>query len=185
MASEAGGPNPLGAHAGIAHGHAHGHGAGGSGAANGGVGPIGIGIPRGNANAVFGIMGQNNANGQIGGRQHHRRISSTGCMTAAACRRDVSELASLATQHYLLDQERGCRDPLYVAEELGLLKSAEMSLYEDLNGGNHNGNGGGAGMEVDGYAPGECKACGRMLEVWARKERERIWRLIPGWFRLD
>lgn len=65
----------------------------------------------------------------------------------------------LATQHYLFDREKGCADPLYVAEELGQLKSAEFET--------------------------ECKACARSLESWAARERERMWRLIPGWFRLD
>jgi hypothetical protein len=89
-----------------------------------------------------------------------RRSSSSGtvCMTPAACRKDFSELVQLATQHYLFDRERGCHDPLYVAEELGQLKSAEVS---------------------------ECKACAKSLEAWAARERERIWRMIPAWFRLD
>lgn len=82
------------------------------------------------------------------------------CASAAACRKDFTELVELATQHYLFDRERGCEDPLYVAEELGQLKSAEMS-------------------------GSECKACAKMLEIWAMKEREKIWRLIPTWFRLE
>jgi len=80
------------------------------------------------------------------------------CVSAAACRKDFSELVDLATQHYLFDKERGCLDPLYVAEELGQLKSAEFS---------------------------ECKACARALEAWAAKEREKMWKLIPLWFRLE
>jgi len=64
----------------------------------------------------------------------------------------------LATQHYLLDRERGSCDPLYVAEELGQLKGTEFS---------------------------ECKACALVLECWASRERERIWKMIPGWFRLE
>ncbi|KAH6915867.1 hypothetical protein BKA70DRAFT_472051 [Coprinopsis sp. MPI-PUGE-AT-0042] len=89
-----------------------------------------------------------------------RRSSSSGtvCMSPAACRKDFSELVQLATQHYLFDRERGCHDPLYVAEELGQLKTAEVS---------------------------ECKACAKSLEAWAARERERIWRMIPAWFRLD
>lgn len=47
---------------------------------------------------------------------------------------------------------------MYVAEELGQLKSTEFS---------------------------ECKACARSLEVWAARERERMWKLLPVWFRLD
>jgi hypothetical protein len=66
----------------------------------------------------------------------------------------------LATQHYLFDRERGCGDPLYVAEELGQLKSAELCVSE-------------------------CKPCARSLEAWATKERGKIWKLIPTWFRLE
>ncbi|KAI0774668.1 hypothetical protein BD413DRAFT_302275 [Trametes elegans] len=79
------------------------------------------------------------------------------CVTSAACRKDLCELVELAKQHYLMDRERGCADPLYVAEELGQLKSAEFS---------------------------DCPACARDLEAWAAKERERLWRAIPDWFRL-
>ena len=90
---------------------------------------------------------------------HMRKTSFGGlCISAAACRKDFSELVDLATQHYLFDRERGCCDPLYVAEELGQLKSAEFS---------------------------ECKACARSLEAWAAREREKIWKSIPMWFRLD
>lgn len=70
----------------------------------------------------------------------------------------MGELVELATNHYLFDREKGCSDPLYVAEELGSLKSSEFS---------------------------ECKACAKSLESWATKERERIWKLIPHWFRLN
>lgn len=80
------------------------------------------------------------------------------CTTPGACRRDFAELVALATQHYVCDRERGYSDPLYVAEELGALKSADVS---------------------------ECRACARALEVWAAKERERMWKMIPLWFRLD
>jgi len=80
------------------------------------------------------------------------------CTTPGACRRDFAELVVLATQHYVCDRERGHADPLYVAEELGALKSADVS---------------------------ECRACARALEVWATKERERMWKMIPLWFRLD
>ncbi|KAL4244120.1 hypothetical protein ABKN59_009448 [Abortiporus biennis] len=93
---------------------------------------------------------------------HRRNHSSKGkgeiCISAAACRKDFTELVDLATQHYLFDREIGCTDPLYVAEELGQLKSAEFS---------------------------ECKACAKSLERWACRERERMWKLIPSWFRLD
>lgn len=92
---------------------------------------------------------------------HRRSRSATNaaivCVTPAACRRDLSELVDLAKQHYLMDRERGCADPLYVAEELGQLKSAEFS---------------------------DCVACARDLEAWAARERERLWRAIPDWFRL-
>ncbi|KAJ7155464.1 hypothetical protein C8R43DRAFT_432932 [Mycena crocata] len=90
---------------------------------------------------------------------HIRKTSSGGvCVSAAACRKDFSELVDLATQHYLLDRERGHCDPLYVSEELGQLKSAEFS---------------------------ECKACAKSLESWAAREREKMWKMIPLWFRLE
>ncbi|KAJ6493598.1 hypothetical protein C8R47DRAFT_1043984 [Mycena vitilis] len=90
----------------------------------------------------------------------HIRKNSSGavCVSAAACRKDFSELVDLATQHYLFDRERGHCDPLYVSEELGQLKSAEFS---------------------------ECKACARSLETWAAREREKMWKMIPIWFRLE
>ncbi|KAG1815401.1 hypothetical protein EV424DRAFT_1628024, partial [Suillus variegatus] len=74
-----------------------------------------------------------------------------------SCRRDFSELVALATQHYLFDRERGCTDPLYVAEELGQ-PFVEVS---------------------------ECEACARALAIWTTRERERMWKMIPLWFRLD
>ncbi|KAL9713678.1 hypothetical protein Ac2012v2_003289 [Leucoagaricus gongylophorus] len=87
------------------------------------------------------------------------RRSNTGiCVSATNCKKDFSELMDLATQHYLLDRERGSCDPLYVAEELGQLKGTEFS---------------------------ECKACALVLECWASRERERVWKMIPGWFRLE
>jgi len=93
------------------------------------------------------------------GNSHFRKPSSGGvCVSAAACRKDFIELVDLATQHYLFDRERGCYDPLYVAEELGQLKSAEFS---------------------------ECKSCAKSLESWAAREREKIWKMIPLWFRLE
>ncbi|KAK1221097.1 hypothetical protein PQX77_016144 [Marasmius sp. AFHP31] len=95
--------------------------------------------------------------------QHHRRSSSNlVCISAAACRKDFNELVELATQHYIFDRERGCCDPLYVAEELGQLKSSEFSNLDP-----------------------ECKACARNLELWAAKERERIWKVMPLWFGLE
>ncbi|CAL1715630.1 unnamed protein product [Somion occarium] len=92
-----------------------------------------------------------------GGRNRTNAI----CTTASACRSDFLELAQLATQHYIFDREKGCADPLYVAEELGQLKSAETTDGED------------------------CVACARSLEAWAVRERERLWKTIPTWFRLD
>lgn len=83
---------------------------------------------------------------------------SLSCHSPVACRKDFQELVDLATQHYLFDRERGYSDPLYVAEELGQLKSAEFS---------------------------ECKACAYALEHWSARERERMWKSIPTWFRLD
>lgn len=88
----------------------------------------------------------------------HRRTGSGICVSATNCKKDFSELVDLATQHYLFDRERGASDPLYVAEELGQLKGAEFS---------------------------ECKACALSLECWASREREKIWKMIPLWFRLD
>ena len=89
---------------------------------------------------------------------HGKRVSFSICISAAACRKDFNELVNLATQHYLFDRERGYCDPLYVAEELGQLKSAEFS---------------------------ECKACAVALELWAAREREKMWKMIPYWFRLE
>jgi len=31
----------------------------------------------------------------------------------------------------------------------------------------------------------ECAACARALEAWAARERARIWRAVPAWFRID
>ena len=93
---------------------------------------------------------------QSAAHSHFRKASM--CLSAAACRKDFMELVDLATQHYLFDRERGYGDPLYVAEELGQLKSAEFS---------------------------ECKACAKLLESWATREREKMWKMIPHWFRLD
>ncbi|KAJ7668367.1 hypothetical protein B0H17DRAFT_990130 [Mycena rosella] len=112
-----------------------------------------------NITALIQTMGH--AQTHIRAQTHtHIRKSSTGgiCVSAAACRKDFSELVDLATQHYLFDRERGHCDPLYVSEELGQLKSAEFS---------------------------ECKACARSLETWAAREREKMWRMIPLWFRLE
>ena len=83
------------------------------------------------------------------------------CTTASACRADLLELAELATQHYIFDKETGYADPLYVAEELGQLGGAESTDGE------------------------ECRACARILESWATRERVKIWNSIPSWFRLD
>ncbi|KIY53019.1 hypothetical protein FISHEDRAFT_34132 [Fistulina hepatica ATCC 64428] len=90
---------------------------------------------------------------------HGRKTSgAVVCVSPANCRKDFLELVDLATQHYLFDRERGCCDPLYVAEELGQLKSPDLS---------------------------ECKACAILLECWAAREREKTWKMIPLWFKLD
>ena len=106
-----------------------------------------------------GLLGAPGAAGGAGGtgREVARPPWRAVCVTPAACRKDLGELVELATQHYLFDRERGCADPLYVAEELGQLKSAEFA---------------------------DCAACAHALEVWAARERERLWRAIPEWFRL-
>ncbi|KAF9525170.1 hypothetical protein CPB83DRAFT_564525 [Crepidotus variabilis] len=129
---------------------------------------------------------------------HSRKPSShtLTCHTPSACRKDFTELVDLATQHYLFDRERGCLDPLYVAEELGQLKSVEGASYSAgasyLGGsmsGSINGTGmgtagmGGMGMGMGGG--GECVACARQLEGWAARERERIWKMVGVWFRLE
>ncbi|GJJ10916.1 hypothetical protein Clacol_005144 [Clathrus columnatus] len=87
---------------------------------------------------------------------HHSHSHST-CHSPVSCRKDFAELVELATQHYLFDRERGHTDPLYVADELGQLKSAEYS---------------------------ECRACAVALECWSMRERERMWKVLPAWFRL-
>lgn len=105
---------------------------------------------------------------------HHR----TGSHSHHACRKDFSELVSLATQHYLFDKERGCTDPLYAAEELG------QPLYDFGGQTASGGEGARAGEPLRGEAS-ECEACARLLEMWASRERERMWKMIPLWFRLD
>ncbi|TBU40630.1 hypothetical protein BD309DRAFT_967019 [Dichomitus squalens] len=106
-----------------------------------------------------GILGTPQGGGGAAGisREVARSPRRAVCVTPAACRADLGELVELATQHYLFDRERGCADPLYVAEELGQLKSAEFA---------------------------DCVACAHALEAWAARERERLWRAIPEWFRL-
>jgi hypothetical protein len=118
--------------------------------------------------AVVGLvqsMGRHSLQAPTASFAMHARTSSGAqgsrrrlCMSPAACRKEFGELVDLATQHYLLERERGSTDPLYVAEELGQLKSTEHS---------------------------ECKACAHNLEAWAQRERERMWKLIPLWFRLE
>lgn len=138
--------------------------------------------------------------------RHRRDDSGLGrCAAPAACWRDVCELVDLATQHYLFDRERGAADPLYVAEELALLKgSVALSEFPSGAGGVNvgaggNGAAGGTGTRagraarvgsqdedflLDGES-GTCRACARAVEAWAVKERERLWRAIPGWFKLE
>lgn len=95
--------------------------------------------------------------------------------THRTCKRDFSELVTLATQHYLFDHERGCTDPLYVAEELGQsLYDLSQPLGVDR-----------LGSSRRSFEQAECPACAKMLEMWAKKERERMWKMISLWFRLD
>ncbi|KAF9219772.1 hypothetical protein BS17DRAFT_716408 [Gyrodon lividus] len=98
--------------------------------------------------------------------------------THRTCKRDFSELVALATQHYLFDHERGCTDPLYVAEELGqpLYDLGQPLGIEDF------GRFGGSRRSLE---QAECQACARALEAWAKRERERMWKMIPLWFRFD
>ena len=102
---------------------------------------------------------------------HHHPHSHT----HRTCRRDFSELVTLATQHYLFDHQRGCTDPLYVAEELGqpLYDLSQPLGIERL------------GSSRRSSEQAECQACAKTLETWAKKERERMWKMIPLWFRLD
>ncbi|KAI1784463.1 hypothetical protein LXA43DRAFT_955076 [Ganoderma leucocontextum] len=104
-----------------------------------------------------GVLGMPGLASGLGGGNRGAPPRRAMCVTPAACRKDLAELVELATQHYLFDRERGCADPLYVAEELGQLKSAEFA---------------------------DCAACAHALEAWAARERERLWRAIPEWFRL-
>ncbi|KAM5544471.1 hypothetical protein V8D89_002131 [Ganoderma adspersum] len=104
-----------------------------------------------------GVLGMPGLAGGLGSGNRGGPARRAVCVTPAACRKDLAELVELATQHYLFDRERGCADPLYVAEELGQLKSAEFA---------------------------DCAACAHALEAWAARERERLWRTIPEWFRL-
>ncbi|KAH7913041.1 hypothetical protein BJ138DRAFT_1146895 [Hygrophoropsis aurantiaca] len=94
------------------------------------------------------------------------------------CKKDFSELVALATQHYLFDRERGCTDPLYVAEELGqpLYELGQPLAIEDH---------GRLGETRRGSELSECEACARALEMWATRERERMWKMIPLWFRIE
>ncbi|KAI6101315.1 hypothetical protein F5141DRAFT_1138423 [Pisolithus sp. B1] len=94
------------------------------------------------------------------------------------CKRDFAELVALATQHYLFDHERGCMDPLYVAEELGqpLYDLGQPMAADDYRN---------FGASRRGIEQAECQACARGLELWAARERERMWKMIPLWFRLD
>ncbi|KAH0836409.1 hypothetical protein J3R83DRAFT_8010 [Lanmaoa asiatica] len=104
--------------------------------------------------------------------QHHP--SSYG-HTHRTCKRDFSELVTLATQHYLFDYQRGCMDPLYVADELGQpLYDLCQPLGTDRLGGSRRS-----------LEQAECQPCANALETWAKKERERMWKMIPLWFRLD
>ncbi|KAH7885812.1 hypothetical protein F5I97DRAFT_1808537 [Phlebopus sp. FC_14] len=120
----------------------------------------------------------------VGSHAHPLHGSPTGYQptsqgyTHRTCKRDFSELVALATQHYLFDHERGCTDPLYVAEELG------QPLY-DLGQPLHSEEYGRLGGSRRSSEQAECQACARALEMWAARERERMWKMIPLWFRLD
>lgn len=90
-------------------------------------------------------------------------------------KRDFTELVTLATQHYLFDHQSGCTDPLYVAEELGQpLYDMSQPLGIDRLGNSRRG-----------WEQTECQACAKALETWAKKERERMWKMIPLWFLID
>lgn len=127
--------------------------------------------------------------GQGVGRGHRRSDSGalTGrCGAPAACWRDVCELVDLATQHYMFDRERGASDPLYVAEELAMLKGSESGgTGNNLSLGVNGLNPGLGLLEEDFTDSGTCRSCARAFEGWAKKERERLWRSIPGWFKLE
>lgn len=138
----------------------------------------------------------------IAARGHRRSESGTlgasgRCAAPAACWRDVCELVDLATQHYLFDRERGASDPLYVAEELAMMKGgagAEGGMSSPNSASNGHGHAyetlntsayGLGGLDEDFTDVGTCRCCARASEGWARKERERLWRSIPSWFRTD
>jgi hypothetical protein len=110
--------------------------------------------------------------GNTFGHHHSHSFSHN---THRTCKRDFSELVTLATQHYLFDHQRGCTDPLYVAEELGQpLYDLSQPLGIDR-----------LGSSRRSFEQAECQPCVKMLETWAKKERERMWKMIPLWFRLD
>ncbi|KAG2125023.1 hypothetical protein DEU56DRAFT_873160 [Suillus clintonianus] len=111
------------------------------------------------------------------GSHSHPHLLGHHAHSHRSCRRDFSELVALATQHYLFDRERGCTDPLYVAEELGqpLYDFGQASGADDARFGESR-----RSAEVS-----ECEACARALAMWATRERERMWKMIPLWFRLD
>jgi hypothetical protein len=111
------------------------------------------------------------------GSHSHPLLLGHHAQSHRSCRRDFSELVALATQHYLFDRERGCTDPLYVAEELGqpLYDFGQASGADDARFGEPR-----RSAEVS-----ECEACARALAMWTTRERERMWKMIPLWFRLD
>ena len=84
-------------------------------------------------NTVINSMGRrplaHSREGTFSLHTHARSYSPVAvCTTPGVCRRDFAELVVLATQHYVCDRERRHADPLYVAEELGALKSALTCL---------------------------------------------------------
>ena len=129
--------------------------------------------------------------GSVIGRGHRRSDSNTGsygrCVAPAACWRDACELVELATQHYLLERARGAEDPLYVVEELALLKgdSDSSSCVSGSRRYFNSRTGTGVGLDEDLDDDKTCRPCARAFGAWAMKERERLWRTIPSWFRLD
>ena len=133
-------------------------------------------------------------------RHQHRRSDSLGgiagsrCSSPAACWREVCELVDLATEHYLFDRERGSADPLYVAEELSMLKESGDGQLDSLSSAQSSINGGTRSgvrtsnlglLDEDLTEAGTCRPCARAFQSWSVKERERLWRNIPGWFKLD
>ena len=71
----------------------------------------------------------------------------------------------------------GARNPLCVAEGLG------QQLYDF--GQSSGGDDARFGESCRNEEASEYEACARALAVWSTRERERMWKMIPSWFRLD